>query len=197
LIFICSLSRSGIAKPSCEKGTVLDFEEADRTRCILRSTFLIVTHDSPSRFFFHAQSLIVSMSMGAPPEHLPELCGDPVWNAPGQIPIYEVARVESAGTGMMFIKREVFRALANAHPEWKFRAKSMRGLGIPKREFSFDFFQMKVNPKALNYQPEDFFFCEAASELGFGTWVFPMARTVHTGSFDYVLNLTAGLEFGA
>ena len=63
LIFICSLSRSGIANPSCEKGTVLDFEDADRTRCMVRSTFLIVTHESPSRFFFHAQSLIVSIVM--------------------------------------------------------------------------------------------------------------------------------------
>jgi hypothetical protein len=52
---------------------------------------------------------------------------------------------------------------------------------------------MRVNPKTLNYQPEDFFFCEAAAELGFGTWVLPMARTVHTGTFDYVLNLPAGL----
>jgi hypothetical protein len=86
------------------------------------------------------------------------------------------------------------RALADAHPEWKFRLKPMRGFDIPKREFSFDFFQMGVDPKTLNYRPEDFFFCNVASELGFGTWVFPMARTIHTGSFDYVLNLPAGLD---
>jgi hypothetical protein len=56
LIFICSLPRSEIANPSCEKGTVSDFEDADRTRCMVRSTFLIVTDESPSCFFFHAQS---------------------------------------------------------------------------------------------------------------------------------------------
>jgi hypothetical protein len=54
------------------------------------------------------------------------------------------------------------RALADAHPEWKFRLKPMRGFDIPKREFSFDFFQMGVDPKTLNYRPEDFFFCNVA-----------------------------------
>jgi hypothetical protein len=58
--FIANLSRSGIARPFWENGTILD---AVRTRCIVRRMFFIVAQDGPSRFFFHAHSFTASMLM--------------------------------------------------------------------------------------------------------------------------------------
>src|SRR5258708_36051706 len=51
-IFICNLSRSGIARPIRENGGFLSLENAERTRCMVRSMFFTDTHEEPrSRFF--------------------------------------------------------------------------------------------------------------------------------------------------
>jgi GT2 family glycosyltransferase len=44
---------------------------------------------------------------------------------------------------------------------------------------------------------EDYFFCNEARRLGFETHVLPQARTTHTGSYDYVLNMPAIASLGA
>src|SRR5258708_31270419 len=62
-IFICNLSRSGIARPIWENGGFLSFENADRTRCIVRRMFLIVTHERPCSRFFQIHSLTESIVM--------------------------------------------------------------------------------------------------------------------------------------
>jgi len=43
----------------------------------------------------------------------------------------------------------------------------------------------------LDYRAEDYFFCDSVNELGLEVWTLPMARTLHSGNFDYVLNLPA------
>lgn len=63
LIFICSLSRSGIASPIWENGGFLSFADAARTRCIVRRMFFMVTHERPCSGFFQIHSLTESMLM--------------------------------------------------------------------------------------------------------------------------------------
>jgi len=99
----------------------------------------------------------------------------------------------------MLIQRKVLKALAEAHPEWRYKVQPahFHGNPVPSREYQYDFFQMGV--KDQDYLPEDFFFCDAARELGFDTWIIPWARTRHTGICDYFLDLpaVASLEAGA
>jgi hypothetical protein len=136
---------------------------------------------------------------GVPPEALSEFLGEPVIQADGPFETDKPAKVRSVGTGMMLIKREVFQGLADAHPEWKFKADAIYSFGKvgPTIEFYFDFFQMGIDPKTQQYRPEDFFLSAKARELGFETWILPNARTVHTGNFDFVLNLPARASFGS
>lgn len=120
-------------------------------------------------------------------------------HADGEFPVNEIVRVKRAGTGIMLIQRKVLKALAEAHPEWRYKVQPahFHGNPVPSREYQYDFFQMGV--KDQDYLPEDFFFCDAARELGFDTWIIPWARTRHTGICDYFLDLpaVASLEAGA
>jgi hypothetical protein len=90
-------------------------------------------------------------------------------------------------------KTEVLRALAEAHPDWKYLVRSMYFFGQPNpdREFQYDFFQCGIDPETKNYVSEDWFFCDAARKQGFGVFAFGKERTVHTGTYDFVLNLPA------
>jgi hypothetical protein len=98
----------------------------------------------------------------------------------------------------MLIKAEVIRALAEAHPEWRFKIHPSYFYGnqVPEREFQYDFFQFGVDPVRGQYRSEDFFFVDHARALGFETYVLPQARTVHVGSHDYVLNMAALASLG-
>jgi hypothetical protein len=44
---------------------------------------------------------------------------------------------------------------------------------------------------------EDYFFRNEARRLGFEVHVLPQARTVHTGSYDFVLNMPAIASLGS
>src|SRR5215472_13922871 len=58
-----SLSRSGIASPLWEKGGVFSLENADRTRCMVRRMFFIVTQERPFFRFFQIHSFTESIEM--------------------------------------------------------------------------------------------------------------------------------------
>src|SRR5262249_53242612 len=47
LIFICNLSRSGIASPCCENRDFLSFENDDKTRRMVRNASLMVVQERP------------------------------------------------------------------------------------------------------------------------------------------------------
>jgi hypothetical protein len=91
----------------------------------------------------------------------------------------------------MLIRSEVFRALAEAHPEWKYKVRTSYYFGKPNpdRDFQYDFFQCGIDPQTRDYVPEDFFFVDAAKKLGYDSFVLASERTYHTGNFDYVMNL--------
>jgi hypothetical protein len=128
---------------------------------------------------------------GVPAKFLREYAGTPVLYADGPLAVDGLAPVKRIGTGMMLVQADVFRALAAAHPEWRYKQDT-----LPGREFSFDFFQMGINPETLRYRSEDYFFCDHALELGFQTFVLSSARTAHTGSYPYLLNLRAITSLG-
>jgi hypothetical protein len=60
----------------------------------------------------------------------------------------------------------------------------------------YDFFQFGVDPVTRHYRSEDFFFVDAGRAVGFETYVMPQARTVHTGSHNFVCNMTALASLG-
>jgi hypothetical protein len=92
----------------------------------------------------------------------------------------------------MLIKSEVLKALAKAYSNRRYKSRLNETYGNPlTRDFAHEFFRAEICPKTNIYLSEDFWFCDQARRLGFETFVLPLARTTHAGSYDFVLNLPA------
>lgn len=134
---------------------------------------------------------------GVAAEHLPEFAGEPVLGMHGPIDVNKFTKVSHAATGAMLIQAKVLRALAEAHkddPKWRYRVHEAFYFGNPlpkNREHDVAFFQMDTDPQTGFFRSEDYFFCDAARELGFETHVLPNVRTQHTGSYSFALNMPA------
>src|ERR1051325_2949205 len=137
---------------------------------------------------------------GVSDEYLGEFVGEPVVRTDSNgspFAVDKLCPVRSVGIGLALIKSEVFRALAASHPEWRSKVHPIFFYGnpIPAREFQYQFFQFDVGPDGYG-RSEDYFFMDHAREAGFETWILPGARTVHSGNFDFVLNLPAVASLG-
>jgi hypothetical protein len=129
---------------------------------------------------------------------LREYAGNPIISAESAFPVNTLSPVKRIGCGVMLIETHVFRALADANPAWRYKNDKF-GWGIAKldREHSYNFFQVGVCPETEMLFGEDYFFSNKARRLGFEVYVLPQARTVHTGSYDYVLNMPAIVSLGS
>ena len=84
----------------------------------------------------------------------------------------------------MLISVEVLKALAAAYPERKYKSAST----YQHLERVHDFFRVGIHDE--EYYSEDFEFCRDALGLGFQTFILP-AKTEHTGSFTFVMDMAA------
>jgi len=131
---------------------------------------------------------------GIAAENLPEFGGFPNLNSDAPFAVNQPAGVRHAATGAMLIKVEVLKALADAHPERKYKP-NLREFN-PRLEWHHDFFRVGICPETKVYLSEDYQFCADAALLGFRTFVLPTARTLHTGTFDHILNMAAIASLG-
>jgi hypothetical protein len=82
--------------------------------------------------------------------------------------------VDYAGTGFMLIRREVFAALQDAHPEWRYEESYGE---------AWAFFQDPIEDGI--HLSEDYFFCKRYREIGGEVWMQPSIRLVHVGTKAY------------
>lgn len=143
-------------------------------------------------------NVVKAVKKGATADQLPHFIGNPVIGFEDRpFTVNEPTSVQAAGTGAMLIKTEVFERLAEAHPEWKYTPgppeARYRASHSPSDNHSeaFDFFQIGVDPKTRIYLSEDYFFVQAARELGFETILLPWAQTGHSGTFEFRMNISA------
>jgi len=136
---------------------------------------------------------------GVPPEHLREFAAVPDINDARPFNVNEPTPVRHVGSGVMLIKSQVLRAIADQHPEWKYLVRTSYFFGEPNpdRQWQYDFFQTVIDPETKNYVSEDFFFCDAARKSGFEVYALGKERTIHTGAYDFILNLPAIAALGA
>jgi hypothetical protein len=134
---------------------------------------------------------IVAAAKQVTPESLPFFGGSPVIVSDSGFSIDDKPiRVRAAGTGAMLISTEVFKALAAAHPDRKYRSRSSYSpRPHPQPDWNYDFFRLKIIDEEL--LGEDYAFCEESARLGFGTFLLPLAITRHTGNFDYTMDMSA------
>lgn len=89
-------------------------------------------------------------------------------------------KLRSVGTGFLRIHREVFVALAAAHPEWKRAGTGSQS--DAERENYYRFFAFGDDHHEMG---EDYGFCAAWRELGGEVWIYPDAALGHTGERTY------------
>ncbi|QVN19002.1 hypothetical protein [Burkholderia pyrrocinia] len=93
------------------------------------------------------------------------------------IPVHDdVLEVNAIGTGMMLIRRDVFDALKETHPDWL-----QAGNSIHKGTVAY--FGGARNADGLS---EDIAFCADVRALGRKVWACPWLRIGHIGNHEFV-----------
>jgi len=131
---------------------------------------------------------IAEAAKRVPPESIPVFAGDPVFafDSSSFAVDDKPVPIRAAGTGVMLISVEVFKAFVAAHPDRKYRAISRN----PRHpDWNYDFFRTEILED--NFLSEDYAFCEESARLGFSTFLLPLAVTKHAGSFDYTMDMAA------
>ena len=157
----------------------------------------LISHDKPISGLVYATKAIYwqkienAVRNGVHTNQLAEFGTIPDVNAEGPFNVNRLARVRHIGTGTLLVQKKVFRDLAERHPEWKYRVETTYTFGRPKpdREWQYDFFQTRVDPKTKNYTCEDQFFNDTAREIGYESYALAAERTYHVGTMDFICNL--------
>jgi hypothetical protein len=132
-----------------------------------------------------------AVRQGVHTNHLSEFGTNPDVDCFGPIDVNRLTPVRHIGTGTLLVAKNVFRDLAEKHPEWKYRVNTTYFFGSPNpdREFQFDFFQTKIDEETKNYVCEDQFFNDTAREIGYESFALAFHRTYHVGTYDFICNL--------
>jgi hypothetical protein len=96
-----------------------------------------------------------------------------------QGPLYTV---DTAATGFLMFKRNVYEKLIEAHPNTKYVDDV--GLGKQYEPFMFAIFDCYID-EAGHYLSEDWAFCRRASKLGYDIWCDSRVLLDHTGTHTF------------
>ena len=139
----------------------------------------------------HWQKIENAVRNGVHTYQLAEFGTIPDMNAYGPINVNRLAKVRHIGTGTLLVQKNVFRDLAEKHPQWRYKVDTSYVFGRPNpdREWQYDFFQTKIDPATKNYVCEDQFFNDSAREIGYESYALAAERTYHVGTMDFICNL--------
>jgi hypothetical protein len=130
---------------------------------------------------------IAEAAKRVPPESLPFFAGNPVIVADsGFATDDKPIPVRASGTGAMLNFRSGWAA-ANASKTSTLNRPRLSHSS--QSDWNYDFFRAKILDE--EFLGEDHGFCEESARLGFSTFLLPMAVTRHTGSYDYVMDMSA------
>ena len=95
--------------------------------------------------------------------------------------------VMEAATGMMLIKRDVFKKMQEAYPERKYKSDQIVNGGRFKSENCYDLFGVgKIDwDKEERYLSEDYYFSRLWSKIGGKIWADVAAPLVHQGNMHF------------
>ncbi len=138
----------------------------------------------------------MNSGMGIDPADFPRIGGDFVLRYFEGIEVIQVQKPElmkQMGTGLLMIKREVFQKFTRAYPDRWYEAPRGDPGSFPGK--IHDFFKVGVNPETRLFDSEDFWFCRDAMALGYKIWMLPSVRTTHMGTYTFVGDMPAALEY--
>lgn len=104
--------------------------------------------------------------------------------------------VDTAATGFLMFKREVYEALIKAHPNTKYVDDV--NLGKQFEPMMYAIFDCYIDDKG-HYLSEDWAFCRRAKALGYEIWADNRVLLNHTGTHEFVgdlqkLSLTSAVK---
>lgn len=112
--------------------------------------------------------------------------------------IDDTIEVKTVGCGCMMIKRKVFEKMKAELPEIKYTkiptitSRYNNNLG----EEAYAYFQIMIDRDHPHYPlTEDWYLCQNAQKLGFKIFICPWIKTVHTGNFEYLMDMPAIATF--
>ena len=172
----------------------LAFNDADVLEMVRADKPVVALHYARKDIYWH--QVAEAARRGIPADQLAQFAGRPALNTFQEgVRLNEISEVRHAPTGCMLIRTDVFKALAEAHPERKFSARLSNSFPQTNdREWSYDFFRVGICPETKAYLSEDFQFCEDARALGYKSFIVPWAETIHTGLCDFRMSLPALTE---
>ena len=98
-------------------------------------------------------------------------------------------KVSEAATGMMLVKRNVFRVMKKKFPERKYNSDQIIN-GLPyKSENAYDFFAVGIYGEKRRYLSEDYYFSRLWQECGGEIWADINSSLSHFGSTSFSGNV--------
>lgn len=98
----------------------------------------------------------------------------------------DVFTVDTAGTGFLLFKRNVYEKLIEAHPDTKYVDDV--GLGKQFEPMMYAIFDCKIDERG-HYLSEDWLFCRRWQELGGEIWAHSKVLLNHVGHYEYAGDL--------
>ena len=95
----------------------------------------------------------------------------------------KIIKVSEAGTGMMLIKRSVFKKLKQRFPENFYLSDDSRVLRAEKKREMHAYFRTAIVDN--RYLSEDYYFCHKWREAGGDVWLFPWSQCTHYGTYGF------------
>jgi len=94
----------------------------------------------------------------------------------------DIFTVDTAGTGFLLFRREVYEKLIQAHPDSKYVDDV--GIGKEHEPNMYAIFDCKIDAKG-HYLSEDWLFCRRWRELGGEIWAHSKILLNHVGHYEY------------
>jgi hypothetical protein len=105
----------------------------------------------------------------------------------------DIFTVDTAGTGFLIFRREVYEKLIAAHPETKYVDDV--GLGKQYEHMMYAIFDCKIDERG-HYLSEDWLFCRRWQAVGGEIWAHRKTLLNHIGHYEYRGDLDKMPDFG-
>lgn len=93
----------------------------------------------------------------------------------------EPIKVQSAGTGFMIIKREVFESMKSKVS--KYAKRNAKLYSTDEKDYEWEYFACSIQDETRILLSEDYHFCEKAREIGYDIYAFPWIKLAHFGTY--------------
>ena len=140
----------------------------------------------------------VQKNPNIPPGELAGIIGEFVFNpvaGTSQFSVLEPLEVMEIGTGMMMIKKEVFKKFEDAYPQYRYKPDHGGNSQFDGSRYIHAYFDTIIDrgPDAPGnserYLSEDYFFCQMCRKIGIQIWLCPWMKTEHVGTYAFTGDL--------